>query len=352
MTTNRLSLFSVLLLSVFLLYGCSNNSEESKKETTNVRIQGAGSTFSAPLYSKWIQKYVTIHPKIQISYDSVGSGEGIQRFIAHTVDFGASDAAMKDSEMAKVDAGVQLIPATAGAIVLAYNIPDLDGKLRLSRKVYVDIFLGNIRYWNDPRIQADNPGLNLPQLNIVTVVRRDSSGTTWAFTNHLSTISAAWRNKGPGTGKVIDFPGNAMSVPGNGGVASEIQRSWGSIGYMEYGFAKRLGLPMALLENQSGNFIEPNDSALSRTLANTVSEMPANLRLFLPDPKGKDSYPLVTYSWLLLYKQYDDGDKKEALLNFIRWGLSEEQQYAAALGYVSLPEKVAALGLKALDNIH
>ena len=229
--------------------------------------------------------------------------------MAGSIDFGASDSAMSDEKIAKVQQGVQLVPATAGSIVLAYNIPDLKGKLRLNRKVYTDIFLGKIRFWNDPLIKADNPGLNLPELNIVTVVRSDSSGTTWAFTNHLSTISAQWRESGPGTGKEIDFPGNAMFGRGNGGVATKIKYSWGSIGYVEYGYAKRAGLPMALIENRSGKFIEPSDKSPTDTLANTHKRMPENLRLFLPDPEGDTSYPIVTYSWLLLYKHYDDSRK-------------------------------------------
>ncbi len=341
----------ILLTILLALSGCRGN-QETQSGNNAIHISGAGSTFAAPLYNKWIEVYTKNHADVSISYDAVGSGEGSKRFIAGTVDFGASDSAMTDEKMAEVSGGVQLVPATAGAIVLAYNIPDLNGKLKLSRKVYVDIFLGRIRFWDDPHIKKDNPELKLPSLNIVTVVRSDSSGTTWAFTNHLSSISKEWRENGPRVGKEIDFPGNAMFGSGNGGVATKIKHSWGSIGYVEYGFAKRAALSMALLENKAGNFVEPNESSPTETLANTASTMPANLRLFLPDPDGKTSYPIVTYSWLLLNKRYDDKKQTTKLKEFISWGLTEGQKFGSKLGYAPLPGQVADAAAKAVNDIH
>ena len=354
MTTRRFFILTALgLLLVCSLLGCSREAQEERNATSTggISISGAGATFPAPLYRKWITEYRKIHQSCNISYDAVGSGEGTKRFMAESVDFGASDSAMNDAQMAKVTRGVQLVPATAGAIVLAYNIPDLQGKLRLSRKAYTDIFLGEIRFWNDPRIKADNPGLDLPDLSIVTVVRSDSSGTTWAFTNHLSTISSRWRDAGPGTGKEIDFPGNAMFSRGNGGVATKIKYSWGSIGYVEYGYAKRAGLSMALIENKAGKFIEPGDTGPTQTLSNTHSEMPENLRLFLPDPEGETSYPIVTYSWILLYKTYGEREKWEQLKDFVLWGLTKGQTFGPEFGYAVLPEEVAASARKAVNAI-
>lgn len=343
---------SLAALSVVLLLGgCSSDQKETSVSTQSVQLVGAGATFPAPLYKKWIEEYRNVHPEISISYDAVGSGEGIKRFMAETVDFGASDSAMKDEQMAKVVRGAQLVPATAGSIVLAYHIPDLNGGLRLSREVYTDIFLGKIRYWNNERIKALNPELKLPKLNIVTVVRSDSSGTTFAFTNHLSTINPDWKNNGPGVGKKIDFPGNAMFGRGNGGVATKIKNSWGSIGYVEYGYAKRAGLTMASLENKAGNFIQPSDDSPTAALANTSKTMPDNLRLFIPDPEGTDSYPIVTYSWLLLYKSYDDANKLAALKDFVIWGLTEGQQYGPDFGYAPLPDEVSELALNAVKAI-
>jgi phosphate transport system substrate-binding protein len=265
------------------------------------------------------------------------------------VDFGASDAAMSDEEMAAVARGVQLLPTVAGSIVLAYNLDGLGGDLKLSRDVYVDIFLGKIKTWDDPRLKAINPSLRLPRDNIALVVRQDSSGTTYAFTNHLSAISTKWRDQGPGVGRVIAWPGNPMIASGNEGVAGRIKNSKGAIGYVEYGFAQRAGLPMAWLENKAGQFIEPHGGSGRATLLNV--EMPDNLRVFFPDPDGQDSYPIVTFSWLLLYKQYDDQHKTAALKQYLKWCLKEGQTFNEALGYIRLAPQVIARTMTAVDSI-
>ena len=193
-----------------------------------------------------------------ISYEAVGSGEGIKRFMDQEVDFGASDAAMSDEQMTQVARGVKLIPATAGTIALACNLKGLTGPLKLPRDVYVDIFLGTIKDWNDPRLLQANPGLNLPANPIILVTRLESSGTTYALTNHLSAISPAWRDRGPGVGKLIEWPTHPMTARANEGVAGRIKITEGSMGYAEYGYAQRAGLPMAWLESKAGNFIAPN----------------------------------------------------------------------------------------------
>jgi phosphate transport system substrate-binding protein len=235
--------------------------------------------------------------------------------------------------------------------VLAYHVNGLSGPLKLPRDVYSDIFLGKITQWNDSRIQAANPDLKLPNEDITIVARQDSSGTTYAFTNHLSAVSQEWRDRGPGVGKVVDWPGSAMVVRGNEGVASRIKVSEGSIGYMEYGFAKRLGLPMAWLENKAGRFVEPNDQSGAEALARNSQQMPENLRLMIPDPEGEDAYPIVTLSWLLLYRSYPDQAKASALKQFVNFGLTEGQRYSRELGYVPLPDEIVSRSKKALDTI-
>ena len=199
----------VLLLGLAL--GCGKPAGEAKPP--KLKIAGAGATFPYPLYKKWIHDYNLAHTEVDISYDPVGSGEGIRRFTKQEVDFGASDAAMSDDEMAKVERKVKLIPATAGIEVLAYNLKGLNGVLKLPRAVYVAIFAGDIRKWDDPRIKQANPDLNLPSEDIIPVVRADGSGTTYAFTNHLSAISHEWRDRGPGVGKVVHWPAHAMHGP-------------------------------------------------------------------------------------------------------------------------------------------
>ncbi len=281
----------------------------------------------------------------------VGSGEGTKRFLEHTVDFGASDAALTDEQMAGVKAGARLVPVTAGIVVLAYNLPGLTAPLKLTRDVYTDIFAGKIREWGDPRLVALNPGLKLPKQTITLVGRQDSSGTTYALSNHLSAVSAEWRDRGPGVGKVVDWPGHAMMARGNEGVASRIKISQGSIGYVEYGFAKRLGLPMAHLQNRAGRFVEPGPRSGQAALAAGVKQMPGNLRAFLPDPDGEDAYPIVTFTWLLLYGQYAEAEKAAALKRFVDWSLTEGQSYSGELGYIPLPADVALLARAAVAAV-
>ncbi len=337
---------------VFLAVACCAGIMESAvAQTGSMELQGGGATFPAPLYQRWISAYAERRPNPRIAYKAVGSGEGIRGFLDESLDFAGSDAALSDEQMSQVKRGALLVPATAGVIVLAYHIKELDGPLKLPRQVYEAIFSGKITHWNDPRIQAANPGLSLPNRNITIIARQDSSGTTYALTNHLSAISPEWRDHGPGVGKVVDWPGNAVMARGNEGVASSIKVNEGSIGYMEYGFAKRLQLPMAWLENKSGRFVEPNEQSGAETLIRNAQFMPGNLRLLIPDPDGEAAYPILTLSWLLLYQHYPDPAKITALKQFVNFGLTEGQQYSRELGYVPLPDEIVNRSLKALDYI-
>jgi phosphate transport system substrate-binding protein len=340
---------AIVLAAVLLTVAPAAQSQDTAR--AKVVLKGAGATFPAPLYEKWIQAYRQVDPRVSITYDAVGSGEGQRRFQSGSVDFGASDAALSDEQMARVQAGARLIPAAAGIVVLAYNVPGLDGPLRLSRDVYVDIFARRIRTWNDPRIHAVNPGLTLPNRTIALVARQDGSGTTFALTNHLAAISEAWRDRGPGVSNLVDWRGAAMLARGNEGVAARIRGSEDSIGYVEYHFAKRLGLPMAELQNKAGRYVAPGERAGQIALAQSASRMPANLRVFLPDPDGEDAYPVVTYTWLLLYDRYADRDKGAALRKFVTWGLTEGQTHSRALGYIPLPPDIASLSLAAVERI-
>lgn len=333
-----------------LAFGQNPAPTPSAAASERVALRGAGATFPAPLYLKWIGVYTKANPNVAIEYQVIGSGEGVKRFLANTVDFGASDSALTDEQIRQAKAGATLIPATAGTLVLAYNLPDVTGTLKLSREVYADIFLGKIREWNDPRIQALNPDLKLPKQTIILVARQDSSGTTYALTHHLSAISEAWR-KGPGTGKTVDWPGVSMTARGNEGVAGRIKRSWGSLGYVEYGFAKRLGLPVIHLQNKAGTFVEPNLNSGQAALAANVGQIPGNLRVFLPDPEGQDSYPIVTFTWLLLHDQYPDPRKSAALKEFVNWALTDGQRYSGDEGYIPLPDGVATLARAAVDRV-
>ncbi len=289
----------------------------------DVKLHGAGSTFVAPLMEAWITNFGKVQPDVDIKYDAVGSGEGVVRFQTGTIDFGASDTFLSAAEAAKTQRGVTQIPSTAGMIVLAYNLPGVRGELKLPKDVYADIFLGKIRTWDDPRIRAANPDLNLPSEGIAVVSRQDSSGTTYAFTDHLAAVSKSWA-AGPGVGKVIDWPYATMHARGNDGVASRIKISSGSIGYMEYGYALRLNLRMATLENKDGQFVAPTPQSGAAALAPTAGLGLNELDKSTVNPSGPKAYPIVTYSWFLVYRDYP-AEKARAVTSFVFFALDEGQ---------------------------
>ncbi|MEM5786781.1 MAG: phosphate ABC transporter substrate-binding protein PstS [Syntrophobacteraceae bacterium] len=311
-----------------------------------VKLTGAGASFPAPLYNKWFKDYNNLHKNVQIDYQSVGSGSGIKNFINKTVDFGASDAAMKPEEIAQVEAGAQLLPMTAGAIVLSYNLPGVTD-LKLSREAYSGIFLGKVTKWNDPLIAKSNPGLKLPDSPINVIVRADSSGTTFVFTKHLAEISPEFA-KSPGVNTMPNWSIGTRSK-GNEGVTAGIRTTPGSIGYIEYGYAHGQKLPMATLENKSGKFVKASTQSAQAALA--AVQMPADLIAWLPDPAGESSYPIVTYTWVLCYKKYDDPKKLEALKAMLEYGLTEGQKSSEQLGYVPLPAPVVSKVREALNVI-
>ncbi|ACK67267.1 phosphate ABC transporter, periplasmic phosphate-binding protein [Rippkaea orientalis PCC 8801] len=316
----------------------------------NVALTGAGASFPAPLYQNWFVQLNSEIPELQVNYQSVGSGAGVEQFTAGTVDFGASDVAMKDDEIAKVSKGVLLLPMTAGSIVFAYNLPGVEG-LKLSRDVYVGIMKGEITKWNDPKIAAENPDLTLPDKPITVVHRSDGSGTTGVFTKHLSAINPDWE-KSIGEGKSVEWPtskGKFLGGKGNEGVTAAIQQNEGAIGYVEYGYAKNNNLAMAAIQNKAGKFIEPNDESAAATLDAVV--LPENLREFITDPEGENSYPIVTYTWIMANKQYDDPQKAIAVEAMIQYGLTKGQESASALGYVPLPQSVREKVAAAADQI-
>jgi phosphate ABC transporter, phosphate-binding protein len=318
-----------------------------------VSLYGAGATFPAPLYKKWIEAYQKAHPELSINYAAVGSGEGISRFVTGGVDFAGSDIGIPDDQAAKVTKGVVVVPATSGMVVIAYNLPGFSGELRLPRDVYADIFAGKITRWNDPRIVDANPDATLPDINIALVVRLDGSGTTYTFTQNLNEVSPAWRTAGLGVGTLIAWPNAAMTVRGNEGVASRIKISEGAIGYLEYGFAKRLGLPVAALQNKAGQYVKPTEHAGQVALSEAVAggAGTGKSRVFVTDPVGEQAYPIVTFSWLLFYEQYADSKKAAALRDFFTWGLTTGQSLSSDLGYIPLAPAVASQAEQTLASV-
>jgi len=351
-------ILSYFALGLFAL-GCAKKAEPSPAAETSaaatppkaaepVTLQGSGASFPAPVYSRWFREFSSKNPDIRVNYQSTGSGAGIKAFIAGQTDFGASDAAMTDDEIKEAKGNVILLPMTAGHIVLAFNVPEVK-ELKLSRDVYAGIFLGEIKKWNDAKIAATNPGVKLPNLDVTPVNRSDGSGTTFVFTQHLSAISEKWKS-GPGTGKSVSWPAKtAVGGAKNDGVAALVQRTPGAIGYIEYAFAATSGQPTATLQNKAGKFVAPTLDAATAALSHV--ELPADMRAWVTDPEGDDSYPIATYTWLLVKKKYEDKAKGEALKKLLKWCLSDGQALAPSLHYLALPAAVATQVSKASETI-
>ena len=309
-------------------------------------INGSGATFPAPLYLRWASDFKKANPETTVNYQGVGSGAGVKDFIAGLTDFGASDVAMSDEEIAKAGGNVLLLPATAGTIVLAYNIPGVQGGLKLSRDAYIGILLGTVKSWNDPVIAKDNPDLKLPNLPVTVVARSDGSGTTAVFTSHLDAVSADFKTK-VGSGKSVTWP-VGVAGKGNDGVTALIKQTPGAIGYVEFGFAVNNKLSMASLQNKSGNFIAPTIESGAATLASI--NLPENFRAFITDPEGAND-PIASFTWLLVKKSYPAADKAAAVKAFVNYGLTTGQSVAPELGYIALPDSVVKKVQAALETV-
>jgi phosphate transport system substrate-binding protein len=281
---------------------------------------------------------------VRVNYQGLGSSAGVNKIVEETVDFGASDNAMKDEQIAKVKRGVQLIPITAGAVVVAYNLPDLKQPLQLSRKALAGIFLGNITKWNDPEIVKYNP--DMPATPIGAVRRSDGSGTTFVFTSHLAAVSDEWK-KGPGVGTSVTWP-TGIGAKGNDGVTAQIKQTPGAIGYVEFGYAKSGKLPTARLQNRAGKFVEA-DAASGQAALATI-ELDDKLRGWNPDPAGDACYPIVTYSWLILYREYPDARKSKVVRNLVKYCLEQGQAASDGLGYLPLPKTTVERAVQALGD--
>ena len=309
-----------------------------------IKLTGSGASFPFPIYGAWFKDFSKQTKGVTVDYQAKGSGAGIQDFTNNTVDFAASDAAMDDEEIAKIKQGVVLLPMTAGEIVLSYNLPGVKA-LQLPRDVYVDIFMGKITKWNDPKIVAANPGVKLPDENITVVARSDSSGTTYVFTGHLSAVSEEFKST-VGHGKTAQWPKSFVKAPKNDGVTATIKQTPGAIGYIEYGYAIATKQPMAILQNKAGKFVTPGDESGKAALAS--AEFPTNtlpgsdtpdLRVWVSDPAGAQAYPIATFTWMLFYKDQDDG-KAKVLRDLVEYGLTKGQAIAPKMGYIPLPENV------------
>ena len=327
-----------LLMGAALLLGTAASAE-------GLLINGAGATFPAPLYQKWFSEYNKIHPDIKFNYQAIGSGGGIKQFSEGTVDFGATDAPMKDDQIAKVPDVVH-IPTVLGAVVVAYNAPGLKS-LRFSGETLANVFLGKISKWNDPAILADNPGLKLPEQAIVVARRSDGSGTNAIFTDYLSKVSPEFKSK-VGSGTSVNWP-VGLGGKGNDGVTGLVKATPGSIGYVELAYAIQQKLTVAELKNKDGNWVKA--SIESTTAAANGVEMPADFRVSITNASGKDSYPIAGFTWLLVHRDSKDAAKGKAIVNFLRWALNDGEKMATPLDYAPLPREVQEKVLKTIDML-
>ncbi len=312
-----------------------------------VLINGAGATFPYPIYSKWFDEYSKINTAVQFNYQSIGSGGGIKQITAKTVDFGASDGPMSQDQMNEAPGRLYHIPTVMGADVVAYNVPGIAQGLKLSGDVIADIFLGKVTQWNDARIVADNPGVTLPDQSIVVVHRSDGSGTTYIFVDYLSSVSPAWKNK-VGKGTSVNWP-IGLGGKGNEGVSGMVKQTPGSIGYVELAYAKHNGLTYAYIKNQSGSFIEPTLESTSKA-ADGITIAP-DFRVSIVNSPNPQAYPIASFTWLLIYKDMDDHVKGEAIVNFIKWAITDGQKYVTDLDYAPLPANVVEMIQKKLEQV-
>lgn len=309
-----------------------------------VTLNGAGATFPALLYERYISEFKKKNPNLSVNYQAIGSGGGIRQTIAGVVDFGASDAAMTDADMQRVNRGVILVPTAGGAVTPIFNLPGVSS-LRLSRETLPEIFAGRITRWNDPKIAKDNPGVNLPNSEIKTVVRADGSGTTFIFTNHLSSISPYFKGR-VGVGTAPKWTTNPLKGRGNPGVAALVQKTPGSIGYVEHSFAEKNKIAMAAVQNKKGEFLTPSVDSANKALS-TV-KFPDNFRVFEGDPA--DGYPITGLTWIMVYRQYDSAEKSNAVKQWVEYILTEGQNLNAQLGFTRIPPEVAQRALQQVRN--
>lgn len=333
-----------LLALCSLFAGCSGASGVTQ-------ITGAGSTFDYPFFSKAFYLYSSRHPQITVNYQPIGSGGGIQQFTQKTVDFGASDVPMNAAELARAGSTVVQVPVALGGEVLSYNVPGVPGGLRLSGKAVADIFLGKIGSWNDPELAALNPGKKLPKAPIVVVHRSEASGTTYIFTDYLSSISPEWKTR-VGKGKSVSWPAPAsVGGKGNEGVAGLIRNTPGAIGYVELAYALQNSMATATLQNRAGNWIACTQQSVRAAAAAKPSVSATSFSIV--NGAGAQSYPIAGYSWAIVYKDPANRARAKIVRDVLEWLIGNEaQQIGASLSYVPLPANVAISARRSLQTIN
>jgi phosphate transport system substrate-binding protein len=309
-------------------------------------MTGAGATFPYPIYSKWFDEYAKVDPSVRFNYQSIGSGGGQKQIIAQTVDFGASDGPMSDANLAKAPGKILHIPTVAGAVVITYNLPD-NPTLKLDGPTVANIFLGTITKWSDPAIAGQNPGIKLPDSDILVVHRSDGSGTSYIFTDYLSKVSPDWKAK-VGVNTAVKWP-TGLGAKGNEGVSGQIEQTPGAFGYVELIYAAQNKMPVAQLKNAAGSYVTPTTDSVTAALAS--AQIPDDFRFSMTDAPGADSYPISGVTWLLVYQKQTNAGKGKKMVEFLQWALTKGEEMAKPLDYAPLPQALRDRVLKRISEI-
>ena len=335
---NIISLIVLTVLAGVLLTSCGKNSE------TKVTLTGAGASFPAPLYTKWFSEYSKANLNVQINYQSIGSGGGIKQITEGTVDFGASDAPMTTEEKsaAETKGGSKIyhIPTCLGAVVLTYNLPGVTKPLNMTGDMVAQIYLGKIKKWNDPAIVKENPGVELPDKEIIPIYRTVGSGTTFIFTSFLGASSEEWK-AGPGISKTVNFT-TGQGAKGNEGVTGQVKQIQYSIGYVELIYAIQNKINFANIKNPNGEYVTPSLESVTKAAEVSSAEMPESLTMSIINAKGAGAYPISSYTYLLVFEKNKDAEKGKSLKKLVEWCISDGQNFANELGYSKLPVSVVA----------
>jgi phosphate transport system substrate-binding protein len=314
-----------------------------------IQINGAGATFPNPIYSKWFDEYGKAHSNVRINYQSVGSGAGIRQIQAQTVFFGATDGPMTNEQLQQAPGRILHFPTVLGAVVPVYNVPNVTAELKFSGPLLADIFLGKVTKWNDAAIAKLNPGVTLPATDITVVHRSDGSGTTYIWVDYLSKTSPEFMKK-VGVNTAVNWP-TGVGGKGNEGVSGLVRQTPGSLGYVELIYALQTRISYGSVQNMAGEFVKASVGAVTAAANEAASKMPADFRVSITNAPGKGVYPISSFTWLLLYESPKDKAQAKAMVDFMKWALSDGQKYCGDLGYAPLPESVVKLEMTALAKV-
>ena len=314
-----------------------------------MQINGAGATFPGPIYTKWFAEYNKIKPEVQINYQPIGSGGGIRQITAQTVFFGATDGPMTNDQLLAAPSKILHFPTVLGAVVPVYNIPGMSGELKFNGAILADIYLGKITKWNDPAIAKLNSGVNLPGTDITVVHRAEASGTSYIWADFLAKLSPEWKSK-VGVATSMNWP-TGIGGKGNEGVAGLITQTPGSIGYEELIYALQNKISYGTVQNLAGEFVKGSEQSVTAAAASAAGKMPPDFRVSITNAEGKGVYPVSSFTWLLLYENPKDKAQAKAMLDFLKWALTDGQKFAGELGYAPLPPEVVKLEMAALAKI-